>query len=111
MSSMMSCMYIGHIYLHVYIVDHCDFFFFKQKTAYEMRISDCSSDVCSSDLALAEAGALLDELRGPRAGGVHQSARQNFTLRAVAAVAQHHAPRPEERRVGKACVSTCRNRW
>src|SRR3546814_16521553 len=27
-----------------------NFFFFKQKTAYEMRISDCSSDVCSSDL-------------------------------------------------------------
>src|SRR3546814_2609599 len=27
-----------------------DFFFFKQKTAYEMRISDWSSDVCSSDL-------------------------------------------------------------
>src|SRR3546814_9994350 len=26
------------------------FLFFKQKTAYEMRISDCSSDVCSSDL-------------------------------------------------------------
>src|SRR3546814_8520958 len=33
------------------------FFFFKQKTAYEMRISDWSSDVCSSDLA---AGAQLD---------------------------------------------------
>src|SRR3546814_6958140 len=29
----------------------CIFFFFKQKTAYEMRISDWSSDVCSSDLA------------------------------------------------------------
>src|SRR3546814_5947199 len=29
------------------------FFFFKQKTAYEMRISDWSSDVCSSDLARA----------------------------------------------------------
>src|SRR3546814_5591071 len=28
------------------------FFFFKQKTAYEMRISDWSSDVCSSDLFL-----------------------------------------------------------
>src|SRR3546814_573895 len=28
----------------------CGFFFFKQKTAYEMRISDWSSDVCSSDL-------------------------------------------------------------
>src|SRR3546814_2409891 len=33
---------------HSYLV----FFFFKQKTAYEMRISDWSSDVCSSDLAL-----------------------------------------------------------
>src|SRR3546814_2219120 len=30
------------------------FFFFKQKTAYEMRISDWSSDVCSSDLPAAE---------------------------------------------------------
>src|SRR3546814_8424835 len=29
------------------------FFFFKQKTAYEMRISDWSSDVCSSDLPMA----------------------------------------------------------
>src|SRR3546814_1007011 len=29
----------------------CSFFCFKQKTAYEMRISDWSSDVCSSDLA------------------------------------------------------------
>src|SRR3546814_5454714 len=29
----------------------CFFFFFKQKTAYEMRISDWSSDVCSSDLS------------------------------------------------------------
>src|SRR3546814_1447624 len=31
---------------------YCFFFFFKQKTAYEMRISDWSSDVCSSDLGL-----------------------------------------------------------
>src|SRR3546814_7198809 len=31
-------------------------FFFKQKTAYEMRISDWSSDVCSSDLLLADPG-------------------------------------------------------
>src|SRR3546814_5615786 len=30
--------------------EYCLFFFFKQKTAYEMRISDWSSDVCSSDL-------------------------------------------------------------
>src|SRR3546814_5810774 len=31
---------------------YLSFFFFKQKTAYEMRISDWSSDVCSSDLDL-----------------------------------------------------------
>src|SRR3546814_2269587 len=47
--------------MHVYLLDVCSqvgvivlirfFFFFKQKTAYEMRISDWSSDVCSSDLA------------------------------------------------------------
>src|SRR3546814_5885415 len=36
------------------------FFFFKQKTAYEMRISDWSSDVCSSDLKAVE-----DQQRGP----------------------------------------------
>src|SRR3546814_5712891 len=40
------------------------FFFFKQKTAYEMRISDWSSDVCSSDLG-AESQAFIDaELAG-----------------------------------------------
>src|SRR3546814_6179794 len=32
----------------------CFFFFFKQKTAYELRISDWSSDVCSSDLAMSD---------------------------------------------------------
>src|SRR3546814_3156945 len=35
------------------------FFFFKQKTAYEMRISDWSSDVCSSDLPPATTRAAL----------------------------------------------------
>src|SRR3546814_13143383 len=34
----------------------CSFFFFKQKTSYEMRISDWSSDVCSSDLGLVLTG-------------------------------------------------------
>src|SRR3546814_4966207 len=34
---------------HIYF-NKCHIFFFKQKTAYEMRISDLSSDVCSSDL-------------------------------------------------------------
>src|SRR3546814_17509918 len=36
------------------------FFFFKQKTAYEVRISDWSSDVCSSDLLLAHFRALAE---------------------------------------------------
>src|SRR3546814_16469584 len=34
----------------MFMMSCCLFFFFKQKTAYEMRISDWSSDVCSSDL-------------------------------------------------------------
>src|SRR3546814_7931937 len=38
------------------------FFFFKQKTAYEMRISDWSSDVCSSDLPAALADLPLGEI-------------------------------------------------
>src|SRR3546814_1302965 len=39
-------------FLFVFYMCCCSFFFFKQKTAYEMRISDWSSDVCSSDLAV-----------------------------------------------------------
>src|SRR3546814_357078 len=40
------------------------FFFFKQKTAYEMRISDWSSDVCSSDLSLSLVPMLLSAQQG-----------------------------------------------
>src|SRR3546814_3559145 len=42
-------------------------FFFKQKTAYELRISDWSSDVCSSDLAAATENGLTTQnlVRGP----------------------------------------------
>src|SRR3546814_17299278 len=47
------------------------FFFFKQKTAYEMRISDWSSDVCSSDLIAGveqdQVGGIVDA-RGRRQG-------------------------------------------
>src|SRR3546814_1044985 len=42
---LMSSLWIVRVYKYV--------FFFKQKTAYEMRISDWSSDVCSSDLKMA----------------------------------------------------------
>src|SRR3546814_16307410 len=47
------------------------FFFFKQKTAYEMRISDWSSDVCSSDLWTAKA---LRTAHRPSAGDFYERA-------------------------------------
>src|SRR3546814_3744977 len=48
---MMVSVFVSSVIL--YTVSLFYFFFFKQKTAYEMRISDWSSDVCSSDLAPA----------------------------------------------------------
>src|SRR3546814_3108594 len=46
------------------MISVCVFFFFKHKTAYEMRISDWSSDVCSSDLSLV--AELARQIAGPR---------------------------------------------
>src|SRR3546814_9404942 len=43
-----------------YIVFVCVIFFCKQKTAYELRISDWSSDVCSSDLVNVNAVQIID---------------------------------------------------
>src|SRR3546814_1057047 len=79
----------------------CVIFFFKQKTAYELRISDWSSDVCSSDLGqhVAPAGMPLS----------HPVA-DHAALRGAAADISD-GKRSEERRVGKECVSTCRSRW
>src|SRR3546814_10073726 len=48
-------------------------FFFKQKTAYEMRISDCSSDVCSSDLGISS-------LRFDRRGHIPEFHRRRLCL-------------------------------
>src|SRR3546814_9048911 len=45
----------------------CVFFFFKQKTAYEMRISDWSSDVCSSDLLVVVLAVVLGSVGGGEA--------------------------------------------
>src|SRR3546814_18406817 len=98
-------------------------FFFKQKTAYEMRISDWSSDVCSSDLPLMIA-LLLAEVALERVtkqtellidDGVahsHLSIRVFCFFGAVDSPSvSRRAWRSEERRVGKECVSTCRSRW
>src|SRR3546814_2713893 len=101
-------------------------FFFKQKTAYEMRISDWSSDVCSSDLCGADqsegdgAGCRMCEQRfssfqgNPRRNGSIQRAvvylRARRTIARIS-VLRAGEDRSEERRVGKECVSTCRSRW
>src|SRR3546814_2071406 len=98
------------------------FFFFKQKTAYEMRISDWSSDVCSSDLARANRGEDLGAAVEPVAeAALTEEAAAPVAEEAAAPVAEETpaveaAPavdtaRSEERRVGKECVSTCRSRW
>src|SRR3546814_2378034 len=107
------------------------FFFFKQKTAYEMRISDWSSDVCSSDLIGQDTagradiiGVVEDDrgafgMRGDRRIGILRPQLQQFGLAERLVDDAHAGPqdevapgiRSEERRVGKECVSTCRSRW
>src|SRR3546814_2240034 len=81
-------------------------FFCKQKTAYELRISDWSSDVCSSDLALRVCRVGL-------AGAERPFVEKSSSLRAKRSNPERltHSGRSEERRVGKECVSTCRSRW
>src|SRR3546814_5939519 len=105
--------------------------FFKQKTAYEMRISDWSSDVCSSDLSEAEHHPVRHLEAHPGARGIDRTsvarsqpsrrspdqARRTTALpgrrnaRSPAAHSWIKAQRSEERRVGKECVNTCRSRW
>src|SRR3546814_13108896 len=105
-----------------------------------MRISDWSSDVCSSDLGeftqfdeqpLASASvaqtysaSLLDGadviIKVRRPGTAARMEADVRLLTRLAAVAEDRSPeiaryrpveRSEERRVGKECVSTCRSRW
>src|SRR3546814_3430236 len=52
-------------YLSLVVVSEV-FFFFKQKTAYEVRISDCSSNVCSSDLGLERRAGLYRRTEAER---------------------------------------------
>src|SRR3546814_4430421 len=91
------------------------FFFFKQKTAYDMRISDWSSDG-SSDLrriAGARHGAVVATggRRSTGADGAAASGSDDARIRRRAGATGANAVRSEERRVGKECVSTCRSRW
>src|SRR3546814_15644625 len=112
------------------------FFFFKQKTAYEMRISDWSSDVCSSDLSPCEPARLFGLTLTRCAGEIFPFSQAEsiliswqlrwlYATRISGRTQLRRAPpsaspprarrrrvrRSEERRGGKECVSTCRSRW
>src|SRR3546814_5804742 len=114
---------------------HNSFFFFKQKTAYEMRISDWSSDVCSSDLLYgtdnftdqgcgmgAEATLYLTE-RGVQVVGTDawswdapfsHTAKRWAETRDPSIIWEGHKAgrlRSEERRVGKESGMSCRSQW
>src|SRR3546814_6746216 len=108
--------------------------FFKQKTAYEMRISDWSSDVCSSDLSailrttvaptikpieainwFETPNRAQTELISPEKSKYPQTKHANALAKMFAnnesVRFNGFIKRSEERRVGKECVSTCRYRW
>src|SRR3546814_1440089 len=103
-------------------------FFCKQKTAYEMRISDWSSDVCSSDLP---APAIAEKAMPTKPSGTERVARplgddestaatelaapgggcaEAFTQIEPQGLAATYWGRSEERSAGKECVSKCRSR-
>src|SRR3546814_2578022 len=96
--------------LYLVVVFLC--IFFKQKTAYEVRISDWSSDVCSSDLQ-GDAGEDAEWRQPvPPAAGIGAADDMDALHEATERNALHQrGDRSEERRVGKECVSTCRSRW
>src|SRR3546814_1203126 len=106
--------------------------FFKQMTEYEVRISDCVSDVCSSDLTnntlLLSPKAQIDTkpqleifaddvkcTHGATVGQLDETATFYMKSRGVGAAMTRqlltYAFRSDERRRGKEGVSTCRYRW
>src|SRR3546814_19475350 len=111
------------------------FFFFKPKTAYGLRISDWSSDVCSSDLLRVVRRPLeqrcdtvlgLEHLVIIIVGKLAEEAMAEMLIRRFLddllvndqRVSRHDQrlqvaklARSEERSVGKECVSKCRSRW
>src|SRR3546814_7219504 len=130
--------YVLYCYCCVFFFVYFFFVFFKKKTAYEMRISDWSSDVCSSDLHLIDGTERVEQAtyrlmdppgrdvrRGEKAERHGADDRQQRApdgdVQRDHDLAQIVAPfvkvgreeiadeRSEERSVGKACVSTCRS--
>src|SRR3546814_8408649 len=107
--------------MYVWILVLC-FFFCKQKTAYEMRISDWSSDVCSSDLRMTcPTGRLLFRQPSPTHPKTVKNVMKFLMVKnwksiplspSMYSSESPNAPSSssEERRVGKECVSTCISR-
>src|SRR3546814_13754503 len=93
-----------------------------------MRISDWSSDVCSSDLKFEETvteelmatiqgwldnetGSLWKVLKGDVVRRIHEQSYFFESRKVELKKLTYKGYRSEERRVGKECVSTCRSRW
>src|SRR3546814_18546119 len=82
-----------------------------------MRISDWSSDVCSSDLSSCKLQSLLSAARRVQDFVIDLGSRLSKCLGLLRKFHEKlsdpagQAMRSEERRVGKACVSMCRSRW
>src|SRR3546814_10860049 len=112
--------------LQVLRVCFVGFFLFKHKTAYEMRISEWSSDGCSSDLgvrrkdsrrlakvSIAAWGRLAPRITAWTSSLMASEAwadRSNAGNGARATLRTRFS-RSEDRRVGEGCVSKCRYRW
>src|SRR3546814_13678632 len=102
------------------------FFFFKQKTAYEMRISDWSSDVCSSDLPMTDErsteGIRLQKVLAAAGIGSRRACEALIEAGRVSVNdepvleqgrrvdPEAHVISPAGRRAGKECVSRRRSR-
>src|SRR3546814_3022599 len=115
-------------YVYLMFVVLC---YFKQTTAYELRISDWSSDVCSSDLEHSRIWAFAKGAPLPHHGVKLFISSADWMPRNFDRRVEYMIPienqtvhdqvldqvlvanliRSEERRVGKECVSTCRSRW
>src|SRR3546814_10726281 len=99
------------------------FYVFKQKTAYEMRISDWSSDVCCSDLYVP----WLIHVAAIHTMVTYKNSKTALKASMILVITVFvlilystfltrsgilgDSSRSEERRVGQECVSTCRSRW
>src|SRR3546814_1939629 len=80
------------------------FFFFKQKTAYEMRISDWSSDVCSSDLHWPDIERVIGAIR-------HRTVTPSLILKKLSAYRQQNSLAAALREIGRIERTLFTLRW